>query len=54
MNFAAMIQFEKFVLKNGLRVIVHEDKNTPMAVVNVMVQEMRMRTRPALHICLST
>ena len=31
-----MIQFEKFVLKNGLRVIVHEDKNTPMAVVNVM------------------
>ena len=35
-NFAAMIKFEKFVLDNGLRVIVHEDKSTPMAVVNVM------------------
>lgn len=31
-----MIQFEKFVLKNGLRVIVHEDTSTPMAVVDVM------------------
>ncbi len=31
-----MIQFERFVLDNGLRVIVHEDKSTPMAVVNVM------------------
>ena len=31
-----MIQFEKFILKNGLRVIVHEDKSTPMAVVDVM------------------
>ena len=31
-----MIQFEKFVLPNGLRVIVHEDKSTPMAVVDVM------------------
>src|SRR2546423_5634414 len=31
-----MIQFEKFTLKNGLRVIVHEDASTPMAVVNVM------------------
>jgi zinc protease len=31
-----MIQFEKFVLKNGLRVIVHEDKTTPMAVLDVM------------------
>ena len=35
-NFAAMIKFEKFVLNNGLRVIVHEDKSTPMAVVDVM------------------
>jgi len=35
-NFAAMINFEKFVLGNGLRVIVHEDKSTPMAVVDVM------------------
>ena len=31
-----MIKFEKFVLNNGLRVIVHEDKSTPMAVVDVM------------------
>ncbi len=31
-----MIQFEKFTLGNGLRVIVHQDSSTPMAVVNVM------------------
>ncbi len=31
-----MIQFERFVLANGLKVIVHEDASTPMAVVNVM------------------
>lgn len=31
-----MIQFEKFALPNNLRVIVHEDKSTPMAVVNVL------------------
>jgi len=31
-----MIKFEKFVLNNGLRVIVHEDKSTPMVVVDVM------------------
>lgn len=31
-----MIQFEKFVLDNGLRVIVHEDHSTPLAVVNVL------------------
>lgn len=31
-----MIQFEKYTLSNGLRVIVHEDPSTPMAVVNVM------------------
>ena len=31
-----MIQFEKFNLENGLRVIVHEDHSTPMAVLNVM------------------
>lgn len=31
-----MIQFEKFILKNGLRVVVHEDKTTPMAVLNVI------------------
>ncbi|HKP31196.1 MAG TPA: pitrilysin family protein [Chitinophagaceae bacterium] len=31
-----MIKFERVVLKNGLRVLVHEDHSTPMAVVNVM------------------
>jgi len=31
-----MISFEKFELKNGLRVIVHEDHSTPMAVLNVL------------------
>ena len=31
-----MIKFEKFTLDNGLRVIVHEDKSTPMAVHDVM------------------
>lgn len=31
-----MIQYNRFVLDNGLRVIVHEDHSTPMAVVNVM------------------
>ena len=31
-----MMNFERFVLSNGLRVIVHEDHSTPMAVVNVM------------------
>lgn len=31
-----MIQFDKFTLDNGLRVLVHVDSSTPMAVVNVM------------------
>ena len=31
-----MIHFEKFNLDNGLRVIVHEDHSTPMAVLNVL------------------
>lgn len=31
-----MVQFEKFVLQNGLRVIVHQDKSTPMAVMNIL------------------
>ena len=31
-----MIQFDKFTLDNGLRVVVHEDKSTPMVVVNVI------------------
>jgi len=36
LNFAAMMQFEKFILDNGLRVIVHRDITTPMAVLDVM------------------
>ncbi|MBO9681703.1 MAG: insulinase family protein [Flavisolibacter sp.] len=31
-----MVNFERFSLSNGLRVIVHPDTSTPMAVVNVM------------------
>lgn len=31
-----MVNFERFELSNGLRVIVHQDTSTPMAVVNVM------------------
>lgn len=31
-----MIQFEKFSLSNGLKVLVHEDKSTPMVVVDVI------------------
>lgn len=31
-----MITYKRFVLDNGLRVLVHEDDSTPMAVVNMM------------------
>ena len=31
-----MVHYNRFVLENGLRVLVHEDSSTPMAVVNVM------------------
>src|SRR5690606_22862971 len=31
-----MIQFDKFILSNGLRVIVHQDLSTPLAVVDVI------------------
>lgn len=31
-----MIQYERFVLDNGLRCIVHEDNSTPLAVMNVL------------------
>jgi predicted Zn-dependent peptidase len=31
-----MIQFDRFTLSNGLRVLVHPDHSTPMAVVNVV------------------
>lgn len=31
-----MIQFDRFVLDNGLKVLFHKDASTPMAVVNVL------------------
>ena len=31
-----MIKFERFTLDNGLRVIVHQDKSTPMACVDIL------------------
>ncbi len=31
-----MIQFDRFQLDNGLKVIVHQDTTTPMAVVNIL------------------
>jgi zinc protease len=31
-----MVKFNRFTLDNGLRVLVHEDHTTPMAVVNIL------------------
>jgi zinc protease len=31
-----MIAFESFVLDNGLKVVVHEDHSSPIAVVNLL------------------
>lgn len=31
-----MIQYERLILKNGLRVLIHEDFSTPMAVLNIL------------------
>lgn len=31
-----MLQFEKFTLDNGLRVLVHVDKATPMVAMNIL------------------
>ena len=31
-----MITYQKYTLKNGLRVVVHQDKTTPLAAVNVL------------------
>ena len=31
-----MIAFEKFTLENGLRVIVHEDRSTPLVAMNIL------------------
>lgn len=31
-----MLKFERFTLENGLKVLVHEDHTTPMAVLNIL------------------
>ncbi|RFZ84555.1 insulinase family protein [Mucilaginibacter terrenus] len=31
-----MVKFNRFTLENGLRVLVHEDSTTPMAVLNIL------------------
>ena len=31
-----MIEFDKFILDNGLKVIVHQDKTTPVVTVNIL------------------
>ncbi len=31
-----MINFERYILDNGLRVLIHQDKSTPMVAVNVL------------------
>lgn len=31
-----MVKFNRFILDNGLRVLVHEDNTTPMAVLNIL------------------
>ena len=36
LNRKPVIDFKEFTLENGLRVIVHEDYTTPMAVLNVL------------------
>lgn len=35
-NLKSMIGFEKHILANGLRVILHEDPSTPMVAVNIV------------------
>ena len=51
------INFEKFVLSNGLQVILHEDHSTPMVSVNVWyhvgIKKTKRGDAPALPICLS-
>lgn len=33
-----MVHYDKFTLQNGLRVIVHQDKTTPMVAMNIIYQ----------------
>jgi zinc protease len=34
--FSGMIKFDRFSLENGLRVLVHEDRSTPLAAMNIL------------------
>ena len=43
-----MIKYNRFVFENGLRVLVHEDSSTPMAVVNVMYDVGARDENPAM------
>jgi predicted Zn-dependent peptidase len=43
-----MIRYNRFVLDNGLRVLVHEDHSTPMAVVNIMYDVGARDENPAM------
>lgn len=43
-----MISFERFSLSNGLKVLVHEDNSTPMAVVDV-IYDVGARDEDPLH-----
>lgn len=36
LSLHTMIKFNRFTLANGLKVLVHEDKTTPMAVLNIL------------------
>ena len=31
-----MINFNRFTLENGLKVLVHEDKSTPLVAMNIL------------------
>jgi zinc protease len=51
------IPYQKFVLKNGLTVIVHEDHKAPIVAVNVWYHvgsKNEGRVRPVLPTCLNT
>lgn len=50
------LKYEKFVLENGLTVIVHEDKKVPMVAVNVWYHvgsKNENLVKQVSHICLS-
>jgi zinc protease len=35
-TFILMIDFQKFTLDNGLKVLIHEDNSTPLISLNIM------------------